>query len=410
MKQSSSFLSTALGVSAVACAAIGHAFAGTTAAEVMSTPDPSTPWEFRLEAYGWLTGLKGDVGAKGFTTGIDVGFDDIVSTIDMAAALQFEARHGRWGFMTDAMYVKLSVDGSPPGPLYNNAHVGMKQFVGELDVAYRVYESPKGFVDIYGGIRYTGISMDLSADVNESEVGIASATASQRVNEGLKARAAAIVAPKLAEFQTATVARRAEIEQEVSTAIQAEAEKGIKRQLVKELRDVGNREPRDLVRLDLEKASLAIKAQRTQLAKSTAQLKVAELKASVDPSKQNLVTQAKSRVSAAKADLSKAVNKALDDQLPVDKSADKDWIDPIIGVRAQWNINDRWFLASRGDVGGFGINSDFMWSAQATVGYNFTQKISAELGYRFLHTDYKDSGFTYDLDQSGFYTGLNFKF
>ena len=47
---------------------------------------------------------------------------------------------------------------------------------------------------------------------------------------------------------------------------------------------------------------------------------------------------------------------------------------------------------------------------QATVGYNFTNNVSAELGYRYLHTDYKDGAFKYDIAQAGLFTSLNFEF
>jgi opacity protein-like surface antigen len=104
----------------------------------------------------------------------------------------------------------------------------------------------------------------------------------------------------------------------------------------------------------------------------------------------------------------KAINPNIDND--IDVSASKDWIDPIIGLRGQWNINGKWFLAGKGDIGGFGVSSDLAWSLQATVGYNFTDHVFAELGYRYLATDYKDGGFSYDVDQAGIYTGLSIRF
>ena len=91
-------------------------------------------------------------------------------------------------------------------------------------------------------------------------------------------------------------------------------------------------------------------------------------------------------------------------------SADKDWADPIVGLRGQWNINDKWYLAGKGDIGGFGVSSDFTWNLQATVGYNFNECVSAEIGYRYFDTDYDDGGFTYDVAQAGLLLGVNFRF
>ena len=82
-------------------------------------------------------------------------------------------------------------------------------------------------------------------------------------------------------------------------------------------------------------------------------------------------------------------------------SPEKSWVDPIVGLRGQWNINDRWYLAGKGDIGGFGASSDFTWNIQATVGYNFTKDFSAEIGYRYFDTDYHRDGFVYDMAAKG---------
>lgn len=153
-----------------------------------------------------------------------------------------------------------------------------------------------------------------------------------------------------------------------------------------------------------------MKAQRLALARSTAQFEVARFRASVDASLQGKVAQARARMDKAEQNLASAINRQLVNGLPTKSSADKDWVDPIIGVRAQWNLNDKWFLAGKSAIGGFGVGSDFAWTLQGTVGYNFTENVSAELGYRYMDTDYEDGAFTYDLAEAGIYTGLNIKF
>jgi opacity protein-like surface antigen len=183
----------------------------------------------------------------------------------------------------------------------------------------------------------------------------------------------------------------------------------VQRDLKKQLRDV-RRHGLDLGTVARNRISRAVKTQRLELARSTAQLEVAQLRASVDATLQNKVTQAEARVQNAEDDLAGAINSQLQQRLPTSVSADKTWTDPIIGARAQWNINDKWFLAGKGDIGGFGVGSDFAWNLQATVGYQFTETISAELGYRYYQTDYSDGGFVYDMAESGLYTGVNFRF
>ena len=81
------------------------------------------------------------------------------------------------------------------------------------------------------------------------------------------------------------------------------------------------------------------------------------------------------------------------------------WMDPILIVRSQGAINDKWLLQFRGDIGGFGIGSDFTWQIQANAGYQFSRLVSATIGYRVLDVDFhKGDGsenFSYDMAISG---------
>jgi opacity protein-like surface antigen len=83
---------------------------------------------------------------------------------------------------------------------------------------------------------------------------------------------------------------------------------------------------------------------------------------------------------------------------------------PFSASARSGNINEKWYLAGKSDIGGFGVGSDFAWSLQGTVGYNFTDKVPSEIGYRYLQTDYEDGAFTYDIAEHGFYLGLNVRF
>jgi len=396
----------------LAASALASAVAGTSTNPVEDIPPSAQPgeWEFRIEPYGWLTGINGKTGVGPLITDIDQTFSDIFDNLDMAAALQFEARHGRWGFIADGFYADLGGSGGTPGQLYDTVEVDMKQFIGELSVAYRVYEFPNGYVDVYGGIRYNNLSMDFEASLDPAGIQSVSDNASERIVSGLGERAKAIVEPKVDAFKSATAAGRKTIEASLTAAIEAEADGRVKRDLVKQLvriRRDGGLDAGDLV---TGHVSRAVKTQRLALARRTAQLEVARLRASVDASLQGDVARAQARVDKAEQNLADAINKQLVKKLPTGASADKDWLDPIIGARAQWNINEKWFLAAQSDVGGFGVGSDLSWTVQGTVGYQFTNKVSAELGYRYMDTDYEDGKFTYDVAEAGIYTGLNIKF
>jgi hypothetical protein len=96
----------------------------------------------------------------------------------------------------------------------------------------------------------------------------------------------------------------------------------------------------------------------------------------------------------------------------VEKS--KDWIDPMVGARLRVDLAKKLSLAVRGDIGGFGVGSDFTWNASAILGYHFSQTVSAWLGYRGLGVDYESgsgfSKFKYDVIMQGPIIGLGFSF
>ena len=76
-------------------------------------PAPVDPWKFSFTPYGWLTGINGNVTARGHTVDVDESFIEIAEKSDLFAALMgyFEARKGRFGFFTDAVWADLGFPG-----------------------------------------------------------------------------------------------------------------------------------------------------------------------------------------------------------------------------------------------------------------------------------------------------------
>lgn len=403
--------SAILGSSAILAASISSAFGGAVETSVIQTPPaaPASDWVFQGTIYGWLPGLDGDVGVDGFAVGVDESFIDILPDVNMFTMLRFEARRAKWGVIADGFYVDLGTSASPPGNLYGSADFGLKQFLGELSIAYRVYESPSGFVDLYAGARYNGFKIDLGGSLNQAGIQTVSNSTSAKVVSSTEARAEAIAAPVIASYQAAATAERLAIEADLAADIQADVEGQVKNDVEKRvnaiLSDNGIRQ-RDLSGGDFARN---IKVVRDELTAATAQLEVAKLRATVDASAQADVAAAEARVQKSEKDLAKAINGKLN-TLPTKKSADLDWVDPIVGFRAQWNINDKWFLAGKSDIGGFGVGSELAWTLQATVGYRVNETSSLELGYRYLHTDYDNDSVLYDVAEAGIYMSYNIKF
>lgn len=239
------------------------------------TKTSDSGWQFEIIPYIWAAGMKGDVQSGSLPKiSTDVSFSDILDVLDFGLMGAFEARKGRWGVLFDAIYMKLSMDGTASrtgsGPigatLTANANLEMKQTMLAAAAAYRTVEG-RSPVDVIGGLRY--IKLEASADINASFFAL-----------------------------TGTVSR----------------------------------------------------------------------------------------------------------------SADKGWVDPYIGARIQHPIADRWTLLGYGDIGGFGVGSDFTWQAIVGVNYDFSKSVSGKLGYRYLSVDYDKDGFLYDMDSYGVYLGVGIRF
>lgn len=94
-------------------------------------------------------------------------------------------------------------------------------------------------------------------------------------------------------------------------------------------------------------------------------------------------------------------------------SRTEDWVDPIIGVRYIHVFNDKWRFLIRGDIGGFGVGSDFTWHAFATIGFHPWKHVGFLAGYRALDQDYEDGSgpdrFKYDMRLHGPLLAINFR-
>lgn len=89
---------------------------------------------------------------------------------------------------------------------------------------------------------------------------------------------------------------------------------------------------------------------------------------------------------------------------------EKTFADPIIAVRANAALSDRWSLLGYGDVGGFGVGSELTWQAAVTANYRATDNLFISAGWRELYLDYGDGGTTFDGSMAGPILGATWSF
>lgn len=91
------------------------------------------------------------------------------------------------------------------------------------------------------------------------------------------------------------------------------------------------------------------------------------------------------------------------------------WWDPIVGATFRLPLSgEKFTLDGRFDVGGFGAGSDLTWQVFPTLNWRFASWGSAQLGYRWLGTDYATgsgtSRFVYDVIAQGPQLGFSLHF
>jgi len=99
---------------------------------------------------------------------------------------------------------------------------------------------------------------------------------------------------------------------------------------------------------------------------------------------------------------------------PVEGGRAKQWIDPVVGARVLVDLDEHWRFLVRGDLGGFGVGSEFTWFVDASVSYTFGHGIFATLGYRALYLDFDDGSGSDRTNITGIlhgpYIGLGVRF
>jgi hypothetical protein len=221
-------------------------------------------WEVFWTPYLWAAGLEGEVGSRGRTTEVDLGFSDVVKDLDGAFVLPIELYKDRWGLLSELILFRLSDQAGTPGPLFGSVEVSADETLVHLLPFYRIITRDPVTMDVLVGGRLWHLSAEL----------------------------------------------------------------------------------------DFSPGILP-----------------------------GLIVEATER-----------------------------WIDPIIGTRVIADIGKRWRVHGYGDLGGFGISSDFTWQLLGTIGYEIGGGTVLRFGYRHLDVDFEneDDGFVFDADTGGWILGVTF--
>lgn len=95
-------------------------------------------------------------------------------------------------------------------------------------------------------------------------------------------------------------------------------------------------------------------------------------------------------------------------------SANENWVDPLVGLRYVLPLSASWELVAKGDIGGFGVGSDFAWHTTVFAGWTFAEHATLLMGFRVLGVDYEDGSgpatFRWDVTEGGPALGVAWRF
>jgi hypothetical protein len=94
----------------------------------------------------------------------------------------------------------------------------------------------------------------------------------------------------------------------------------------------------------------------------------------------------------------------------VSVSPSKSFVDPILAMRINTSLSDRWSLLGYADIGGFGAGSDLTWQAAVTANYQMRENAYLSVGWRHLSVDYSDNGTAFNGAMTGPLLGLTWQF
>jgi len=85
-------------------------------------------------------------------------------------------------------------------------------------------------------------------------------------------------------------------------------------------------------------------------------------------------------------------------------------VDPILGAVGTWELGDRWRFGMRGDIGGFGVGSEFTYQLMLEFQLRISGSVGLPFGYRVLGYQIRQESLQLDTRLGGLFLGLEFRF
>jgi hypothetical protein len=145
----------------------------------LALANESEGWQFGASIYGWFPDISGETAFPNNGSGeFTVDIENILDNLEFTLMGTFDARKGRWGFLTDAIYMDVGnsqtggrdylIGGiQVPATATGTVDLDIKSLIWTLAGYYRAIDKAGYTLDVVGGTRY----LDVEQKVNWSLTG-----------------------------------------------------------------------------------------------------------------------------------------------------------------------------------------------------------------------------------------------
>ncbi len=88
------------------------------------------------------------------------------------------------------------------------------------------------------------------------------------------------------------------------------------------------------------------------------------------------------------------------------------WLDPVVGVNAEFVLDSKakWAAWTKGDIGGFGVNSQMTWQMNVGVAYMISPNFPLTLGFKYLGVNYYKNNLNWTVNEYGPTLGIGYRY
>lgn len=118
-------------------------------------------WTYNATLYGWFPGISTKVKTPVAEVEGEVGFDEVLDSLDFAFLGAIEARKGRVALIGDLQYYDFGIKAHPPnGLLYREGKIDQKLVLFSGYATYAVADAADFRFELGGGLRFVQATID----------------------------------------------------------------------------------------------------------------------------------------------------------------------------------------------------------------------------------------------------------